>query len=167
MKPANTNSARRKNAILGALSSTLLRLTTVVILLWLRSSLDPGAFAAKVLLLLIVLGKKFKEEKKMLLLNIDHVPGKEIEALGLVKGTVVQSKNFGKDFMAGMKTLVGGEITGYTEMLIEARQIATKRMVDEAQALGADAVVNVRYGSSSVMQGAAEVIAYGTAVKLL
>ena len=62
----------------------------------------------------------------MLLLNIDHVPGKEIEALGIVKGTVVQSKNFGKDFMAGMKTLVGGEITGYTEMLIEARQIATK-----------------------------------------
>ena len=101
----------------------------------------------------------------MLLLNIDHVPGREIEALSIVKGTIVQSKNFGKDFMASMKTLVGGEITGYTGMLIEARQIATKRMVDEAQALGADAVVNVRYGSSSVMQGAAEVIAYGTAVK--
>ena len=92
----------------------------------------------------------------MLLLNIEYVPGKEIEALGLVKGTVVQSKNFGKDFMAGMKTLVGGEITGYT---------ATKRMVDEAEALGADAVINVRYGSASVMQGAAEVIAYGTAVR--
>ena len=67
--------------------------------------------------------------------------------------------------MAGMKTLVGGEIVGYTEMLTEARQIATKRMVDEAEALGADAVVNLRYGSSAVMQGAAEVIAYGTAVK--
>ncbi len=102
----------------------------------------------------------------MLLLTIDYVPGKELEALGIVKGTVVQSKNFGKDFMAGMKTLVGGEVAGYTEMLNEARQIATKRMVDEAQALGADAVVNVRYGSSSVMQGAAEVVAYGTAVKL-
>ena len=102
----------------------------------------------------------------MLLLNIDYVPGKEVEPLGLVKGTVVQSKNFGKDFMAGMKTLVGGEITGYTEMLTEARQIATKRMVDEATALGADAVINVRFGSSAVMQGAAEVIAYGTAVKL-
>ena len=102
----------------------------------------------------------------MLLLNIDYVPGKEVEPLGLVKGTVVQSKNFGKDFMAGMKTLVGGEIVGYTEMLVEARQIATKRMVDEATAMGADAVVNVRYGSSAVMQGAAEVIAYGTAVKL-
>ncbi len=102
----------------------------------------------------------------MLLLNIDHIPGKEIEALGLVKGTIVQSKNFGKDFMAGMKTLVGGEIAGYTEMLTEARQLATKRMVDEAEALGADAVVNVRFGSSSVMQGAAEVVAYGTAVRI-
>ena len=102
----------------------------------------------------------------MLLLNIDHIPGREIEALGLVKGTVVQSKNFGKDFMAGMKTLVGGEIKSYTEMLTEARQIATKRMVDEAEALGADAVVNVRFGSSAIMQGAAEVVAYGTAVRV-
>ena len=102
----------------------------------------------------------------MLLLNIDYVPGKEVEPLGLVKGTVVQSKNFGKDFMAGMKTLVGGEIVSYTEMLTEARQIATKRMVDEASALGADAILNIRFGSSAVMQGAAEVIAYGTAVKL-
>ena len=101
----------------------------------------------------------------MLLVNIDHIPGKELEALGIVKGTVVQSKNFGKDFMAGMKTLVGGEITGYTEMLVEARQIATKRMVDEATAMGANAVVTIRFGSSAVMQGAAEVIAYGTAVK--
>lgn len=101
-----------------------------------------------------------------MLLNIDHVPGRDMEAIGLVKGTVVQSKNFGKDFMAGMKTLVGGEITSYTEMLVEARQIATKRMVDEAQAMGADAIVNIRFGSSAVMQGAAEVIAYGTAVKL-
>lgn len=103
----------------------------------------------------------------MLLLNIDYVPGREIaEALGIVKGTTVQSKNFGRDFMAGMKTLVGGEIVGYTEMLTEARQIATKRMADEASALGADAVINVRFGSSSIMQGAAEVVAYGTAVKL-
>ena len=77
----------------------------------------------------------------MLLLNIDHIPGKEIEALGIVKGTIVQSKNFGKDFMAGMKTLVGGEITGYTEMITEARQIATKRMVDEAEALGAEKLI--------------------------
>ena len=101
----------------------------------------------------------------MLLVNIDHIPGKELEVLGIVKGTIVQTKHFGKDFMAGMKTLVGGEIVGYTEMLTEARQIATKRMVDEAEALGADAVINIRYGSSALMQSAAEVIAYGTAVK--
>ena len=106
-----------------------------------------------------------KEETTMLLVNIDYIPGKEFEVLGMAKGTVVQSKNFGKDFMAGMKTLVGGEITGYTEMLNEARQIAVKRMVDEAEGMGADAVVNIRYGSSAVMQGAAEVIAYGTAVR--
>ncbi len=102
----------------------------------------------------------------MLLLNIDYIPGKEIEALGIVKGSVVQSKHFGKDFMAGMKTLVGGEIASYTEMLNESRQIAVKRMVDEAKSLGADAVINVRYASSSMMQSAAEVIAYGTAVKV-
>ena len=101
----------------------------------------------------------------MQLVNIDYIPGKEIEALGIAKGTVVYSRNFGKDFMAGMKTLVGGEIEGYTEMLNTARQIAVKRMVEEAEQMGADAVVNMRYGSSSVMQGAAEVIAYGTAVK--
>ena len=103
----------------------------------------------------------------MKLYNIDYIPGAEIEALGLVRGTVVYSKNFGKDFMAGMKTLVGGEIVGYTEMLNEARAIATKRMVEAAEALGADAVVGMRYASSSVMQGAAEVVAYGTAVKFV
>ena len=103
----------------------------------------------------------------MKLVSIDRYPGKEMEAIGLVKGTIVQTKNLGRDFMAGMKTLVGGEIVGYTEMLNEARQIATKRMVDEAEALGADAIVGVRYGSSQVMQGAAEVVAYGTAVKLI
>lgn len=101
----------------------------------------------------------------MLLLTLNYVPGKEIEALGIAKGTTVQTKNFGKDFMAGMKTMVGGELHAYTEMLNEARQIATKRMVDEAETLGADAVINVRYGSASLMQGAAEVVVYGTAVK--
>lgn len=101
----------------------------------------------------------------MKLVNIDYIPGKEFEVLEIVKGTVVYSKNFGKDFMAGMKTLVGGEIESYTDLLVTARQIATKRMVDEAEALGADAIINIRYGSSSLMQSAAEVIAYGTAVK--
>ena len=101
----------------------------------------------------------------MMLVTIDSIPGKEYEVLGIAKGTIVQSKNFGRDFMAAVKTLVGGEIAGYTEMLNEARQIATKRMVDEATAIGADAIVGVRYGSSAVMQGAAEIVAYGTAVK--
>ena len=103
----------------------------------------------------------------MKLLSIDYVPGCEIEALGMVKGAVVQTKHFGKDFMEGLKTLVGGEIAAYTEMLNEARQIAVKRMVDEAKALDADAVVGVRYGSAQVMQGAAEVLSYGTAVKIV
>ena len=103
----------------------------------------------------------------MKLVSIETIPGQNFEVIGVVKGTIVQSKNFGKDFMAGMKTLVGGEINGYTDMLVEARQIATKRMVDEAEQLGADAIVGIRYASSSVMQGAAEVMAYGTAVKYL
>ena len=103
----------------------------------------------------------------MRLVNIDYIPGCEItEALGIVKGQVVQSKNIGRDFMAGMKTIVGGEIVGYTEMIATARQIATKRMVDDAKNLGADAIINIKYGSSAVMNGAAEIIAYGTAVKL-
>ena len=103
----------------------------------------------------------------MKILTNETIPGQSYEPLDNDKGTVVYSKNFGRDFMAGMKGLVGGEIVGYTEMLNEARQIATKRMVDAAEALGADAVVGLRYASSSVMQGAAEVVAYGTAVKFL
>ena len=103
----------------------------------------------------------------MLLLTIDYVPGKEIEVLGLVKGTTVRAKHLGKDFMAGMKTLVGGEVVSYTEMLNEARAIAVKRMVDEAEALSADAIIGMMYGSAAVMQGAAEVIAYGTAVRFV
>ena len=103
----------------------------------------------------------------MLLLNIDYIPNRKIEALGLVKGSVVQAKSFGKDFMSGMKNLVGGEVEAYTDLLIQARQIATKRMVDDAQALGADAVLNIRYTSSSIMQGAAEVTVYVTAVRIV
>lgn len=103
----------------------------------------------------------------MQLLTINHMPGHEIEALGMVKGSIVQTKHMGKDFMAGMKTLVGGEIKSYTEMLNEARAIATQRMVEEAEAMGADAVIGVTYGSAAIMQGAAEVVAYGTAVKII
>ena len=103
----------------------------------------------------------------MIVLTTNYVPGKEIEALGIVKGNVVQSKHMGKDIMAGMKSLVGGELFGYTEMLNEAREIATARMVAEAEKLGADAVIMLRYGSAAILQGTAEIIAYGTAVKFL
>lgn len=101
----------------------------------------------------------------MILVNTDYITGKEFEMLGLVRGGTIQSKHIGKDILSGFKTIVGGELKGYTEMMNEARAIATKRMVAEAEQLGADAVVNIRYASSSVMDGAAEVIAYGTAVK--
>ena len=101
----------------------------------------------------------------MLLVTTETVSGRELEMLGLVKGSTIQSKNIGRDITQGFKTLVGGEMKSYTDMMNEARSIATQRMVDEAQALGADAVVAVRYSSASVMQGAAEVMAYGTAVK--
>lgn len=101
----------------------------------------------------------------MILVNTDYISGKELEALGLVQGSTIQSKNIGRDISQGFKTLVGGELKAYTDMMNEARALATKRMVGEAEALGADGVVNIRYASSTVMQGAAEVIAYGTAVK--
>ena len=101
----------------------------------------------------------------MILVNTDYISGKEFEMLGLVKGSTIQSKNLGRDISQGLKTLIGGELKAYNEMMNEARAIATKRMVDEATTLGADAVVNIRYASSAIMQGAAEVIAYGTAVK--
>ena len=101
----------------------------------------------------------------MILVNTDYITGKELEMLGLVKGSTIQSKNIGRDITQGLKTLVGGELGSYTEMMNEARAIATKRMVEEAEKLGADAVVNIRYASAAVLQGAAEVMAYGTAVK--
>ena len=102
----------------------------------------------------------------MKLYNIDYIPGKEITALGLVSGTTVQSVHLGMDFIAGLKNLVGGEIADYTHMISDARRIALDRMIYEAETLGADAVINVRFGTSSVMQSAAEVVAYGTAVKI-
>ena len=101
----------------------------------------------------------------MILVNTDYVSGKDSETLGLVKGSTIQSKNIGKDILQGLKTIIGGELKCYTEMMNEARALATKRMVQEAEGLGADAVVNIRYSSAAIMQNAAEVIAYGTAVK--
>ena len=103
----------------------------------------------------------------MILVNTDYISGKNLEMLTIVKGSTIQSKHVGKDIASGFKTLVGGELTAYNEMMNAARAIATKRMVAEAEALGADAVVNIRYASSAIMQGAAEVIAYGTAVKFV
>lgn len=101
----------------------------------------------------------------MILVNTDFITGKEIETITLVKGSTIQSKNLGKDISQGFKTLIGGELKAYNEMMNEARALATKRMVEEASNLGADGIVNIRYASSAVMAGAAEVIAYGTAVK--
>ena len=103
----------------------------------------------------------------MILVNTDYISGKELETITLVKGSTIQSKHLGKDITQSFKTLVGGELKSYNEMMNEARAIATKRMVGEAEALGADAIVNIRYASSAVMQGAAEVIVYGTAVKFV
>lgn len=96
----------------------------------------------------------------MILVNTDYISGKEFIMLGMVKGSTIQSKNIGKDITQAFKTLVGGELKAYTEMMNDARALATKRMVLEAEELGADAVVNIRYASSAIMQGAAEVIAY-------
>ena len=101
----------------------------------------------------------------MILVNTDYITGKELEMLGLVKGSTIQSKNIGRDITQGLKTLVGGELGSYTEMMNEARALPTKLMENEAAGLGADAVINIRYASAAVMQGAAEVMAYGTAVK--
>ena len=103
----------------------------------------------------------------MILVNTDYISGKEFEMLGLVKGSTIQSKNIGRDITQGLKTIVGGELTAYNEMMNDARALATKRMVAEAEELGADAVVHIRYASAAVMQGAAEVMAYGTAVKYI
>ncbi len=103
----------------------------------------------------------------MILVNTDYISGKELETLSIVKGSTIQSKHMGKDILSGFKTIVGGELTAYNEMMNEARALATKRMVEEANSLGADGIVNIRYASSAIMQGAAEVIAYGTAVKFM
>ena len=103
----------------------------------------------------------------MIIVNTETVPGREIEeALGYVKGSTIRAKHLGKDIVSGFRHMVGGEMKDYAEMLTEARQIAIDRMVKDAEAMGADAVVNLRFVSAMVMQGAAEILAYGTAVKL-
>lgn len=102
----------------------------------------------------------------MLIVTTENIPGRTYTVLGTCKGGMIQSKHIGKDIGASFKTIVGGELKGYTEMMNEARDIATQRMVQEAMAMGADAIVSVRFSSSAIAAGAAEVLAYGTAVKL-
>ena len=101
----------------------------------------------------------------MILVTTDYISGKELETIEMVRGSVVMAKNIGRDILAGFKNIVGGEITDYTKMMNEARAIATKRMADEAELRGANAVIDIKYASSAVMDGAAEIIAYGTAVR--
>ncbi len=103
----------------------------------------------------------------MILTNIESVPGKNIvEHFGLVSGSTVRAKHVGKDIVAALKNIVGGELKGYTELLQDSRRQATERMIEQAKQLGADAIVNVRYATSSVAQGAAELYVYGTAVRI-
>jgi len=103
----------------------------------------------------------------VLISNLEEVAGYEVEKhLGLVQGSTVQTKHFGRDLMAGLKNIVGGELKAYTELLHQARQEATSRMEEQASAVGANAVLNVRFSTSSVAQGAAELFVYGTAVVL-
>jgi len=103
----------------------------------------------------------------MILTTSDNIPGREIkETLGLVKGNTIRAKHIGKDILAGLRNIVGGEIREYTEALSEARELSTKRMIEEAEKLGADAIVCIRFTTSQVMSGAAELLVYGTAVKL-
>ena len=106
-------------------------------------------------------------EKMIPLYNTESIPGQKYELIGLVKGTMIQSKHLGRDIGNMLKSIVGGELRGYSEMLNEARAIATKRLMQEAAGLNADAVVNLRYTTSAVMQGAAEILVYGTAVRFV
>lgn len=101
----------------------------------------------------------------MIVTTADVIPGQVVQVLGLVRGNIVTSKNIGRDLMAGMKSIVGGEIVSYTQMTDEARQVAEDRMVTAAQSLGADAVVAMRFASDSIAEGTIEILAYGTAVK--
>jgi uncharacterized protein YbjQ (UPF0145 family) len=101
----------------------------------------------------------------MIVTNIEQIPGKTIKThFGLVQGNTIRAKHVGRDLMAGLKNIFGGELKGYTELLSESRQQATDRMIEQAQSLGANAILNVRYSTSSITQGAAELYAYGTAV---
>lgn len=104
---------------------------------------------------------------KMIVVNTDFISGRALETIGLVRGSMIQTKHLGRDILSALKTIIGGELTAYSRMIDEARTTATDRMATEAQQLGADAVINVRYATSAVMQGAAEILVYGTAVRFV
>ena len=103
----------------------------------------------------------------MLLTTTENIPGKSYEIIGIAKGNMVQTKNIGRDIGQGLKSMVGGELATYTQMMNESRAVATKRLVEDAEKMGADAVVMMRYSTSAITAGAAEVIAYGTAVRFV
>lgn len=103
----------------------------------------------------------------MIMVTTDYVPGRKIsEAFGLVRGNTIRARHIGRDIMAGLRNIVGGEIRDYTKMMAESREQALDRMMEEAESMGADAVVNIRFATSMIMQSASEILAYGTAVKL-
>lgn len=109
--------------------------------------------------------KTTTKSEKMIIVNTEYISGKELETLGLVKGTTIQAKNIGRDITQGLRNIVGGELKAYTDLMNQSRETATQRMIEEAEKMGADAIVNVRFSTSSIMQGASEVLVYGTAVK--
>lgn len=101
----------------------------------------------------------------MQLVNTDYIGGKELETIGLVKGSTIQARHIGSDILSGLKGLIGGELKGYSKLIKNTREIATKELIKEAENLGADAIINIRYASTSITKGASEILVYGTAVK--
>jgi uncharacterized protein YbjQ (UPF0145 family) len=135
--------------------------------LWIRSSPKLQLGNNQYLATKLELGFTILKIKKMILSTTDQVPGREIETiLGISQGSTVRARNIGRDFMAGLKNIVGGEISEYTILLAESRDQAIERMVMDAEDLGANAIVNIRFQTAMVMQGCSEILAYGTAVKL-
>ncbi len=121
----------------------------------------------EICLLFLILAKKLMMDKKLILTTTDFIPGKEIvEILGIARGSTVRARNFGADFVASLKNLVGGEVDQYTKLQAYSREQALQRMVDDARQMGADAVINIRFTTSMIMTGMSEILAYGTAVKL-
>lgn len=112
-------------------------------------------------------GNFTEKEYLMIVTTCDVVPGQQVQVLGLVRGNIVTSKNIGRDLMAGFKNIAGGEIKSYTEMISEGRNVAEQRMIAEAERLGADAIICMRFAGGSVMEGTVEMMAYGTAVKFI